>query len=201
MCGRYILNPEVNPELNQLLMKLSVQGISVKTGEVFPTDQVLILRKNAQGKMVVDAIKWGFDSLNHERKHINARAETVLEKPTSREAFLKQRCVFLTTGFYEWNPQKEKILFRKSDSEILYLAGIFEQEGGAILTTSANASMEKTHDRMPVILDKESIEAWLSDVRFAANFLTQSAPELSQETVEKAADSTFDRQIDLFSED
>ncbi|WP_321383483.1 SOS response-associated peptidase family protein [uncultured Enterococcus sp.] len=69
--------------------------------------------------------------------------------------------------FFEWSPEKEKFLFKESRSDVLYLAGFFKKfddgNRSIILTTAANASVEKSHNRMPFILEKKLIDCWLSD--------------------------------------
>nr|WP_242596096.1 SOS response-associated peptidase family protein [Enterococcus plantarum] len=113
---------------------------------------------------------------------INARSETVTEKKTFAKAFKSTRCVFPTTGFYEWEANKEKFLFTEQDSKAVYLAGFYKRfEDGnrsIILTTGANESMRMIHDRMPVILPRESIDQWILDEEFEESFTEQGMPQL-----------------------
>ena len=106
-------------------------------------------------------------------KSINARSETVADKPTFRAAFKRRHCLVPASGFYEWRTvgkQKLPTLFRPR-SGFFALAGIWETWEGsgdgslvetfAVLTTSANAVVAPTHDRMPVIIGREDFAAWL----------------------------------------
>jgi len=106
-------------------------------------------------------------------KMINARAETVAEKPSFRSALKRRRCLVPATGFYEWKRQgnlKQPMYIRVEDQEIVALAGLYEHwqdpEGNelmsyTIITTTPNSLMESIHDRMPVILPREAEDQWL----------------------------------------
>lgn len=112
----------------------------------------------------------------------NARAETVEEKKTFRQSLFTNRCVVPSTGFYEWDEQKKKHLFRLPGEQTLYMAGICKEYDGiqryVILTTAANNSMKAIHDRMPVILPKDKILLWATDTAAALDYLHNEMPEL-----------------------
>jgi len=105
---------------------------------------------------------------------INARAESLSEKPAFKHAFRKRRCLIPANGFYEWKKDRDKTPYRvflKND-ELFAMAGIWETwkdaEGKpvysfSIITTKANPLVEKIHDRMPVILRPQDEEAWLKE--------------------------------------
>lgn len=103
---------------------------------------------------------------------INARAETVSEKPSFRSAFQKRRCLIPATGFYEWQQTelgKQAYHVTRPDHEVFAFAGLWEhwEQGGetvyscTIITTSANQLMLPIHSRMPVILDPKNYANWL----------------------------------------
>jgi putative SOS response-associated peptidase YedK len=108
-------------------------------------------------------------------KLINARAETVAEKPAFRSAFRKRRCLVVADGFYEWQQQENKkqkqpFYFRLSDGEPFAFAGLWEHwqdttgeeiESCTLLTTEANDLMHPIHNRMPVILEPKNYDLWL----------------------------------------
>jgi putative SOS response-associated peptidase YedK len=105
-------------------------------------------------------------------KMINARAESIEEKPSYRNAFRQRRCLVLADGFYEWKDKNGKTPYRITlkDHQPFAMAGIWETwknpEGKmihsfSIITTSANELMKSIHDRMPVILPPEFEETWL----------------------------------------
>ncbi len=107
---------------------------------------------------------------------INARAETVAEKPAFRSAFRQRRCLVLADGFYEWQKQentkqKQPYYFRFKDGRPFAFAGLWERwqdsnsetiESCTLLTTAANELMRPIHDRMPVIIDSKYYDLWLN---------------------------------------
>ena len=106
-------------------------------------------------------------------KLINARAETVEEKPSFRNAFRKRRCLIVTDGFYEWQRQakiKQPFYIHRCDRQPFAFAGLWEYWQGSdgseiesctILTTEANDLMQPIHHRMPVILQSANYDTWL----------------------------------------
>ena len=116
---------------------------------------------------------------------INARTESVMDKPSFRNGILYRRILIPASGFYEWNRLKEKNAFSRYEAPLLYMAGFcdwFEDERRfVILTTAANESMRKVHDRMPLILEKEQLEDWFDD-RKVEEFLHQIPVLLKRET-------------------
>ncbi len=82
----------------------------------------------------------------------------------------------------QWNSQKEKVTFKRTDSAVLYMAGLYQrfEEGNrfVILTTEANESMKPVHNRMPVILDKSELESWVFDNDFMRYVLERTPVEL-----------------------
>jgi putative SOS response-associated peptidase YedK len=104
---------------------------------------------------------------------INARSETVSEKPSFRSAFKRRRCLVPTDGFYEWqrlNKRKQPHYIRMGDGEPFAFAGLWEHwegqdetviESCAILTTEANAFVRPIHNRMPVIVEPGNYDLWL----------------------------------------
>ncbi len=123
---------------------------------------------------------------------INARSETVEEKPAFREAFRRRRCLIPISGFYEWKKEagrKQPYYIRTRDGGPFTLAGLWERRPGeppletcTILTTQANALLEPLHDRMPVIVGAEHREAWLHAPApdIARELLRPYAPEAMQ---------------------
>ena len=145
---------------------------------IAPTQPVLIVRRNHAGDREQHLVRWGLipSWVKDPREFttiINARSETASEKPSFRGSLRHRRCLVPATGFYEWTGkpgQKRPHLFRPRDGGLFALAGLAEHWVGAdgseletmaILTTSANATMEPIHDRMPVIIAPEHFDVWL----------------------------------------
>jgi putative SOS response-associated peptidase YedK len=179
MCGRYTQSKsaEIIAEAFQID---NVSDIKPRYN-IAPTQSVLTVLQpsasaNRQGKM----LHWGLiPSWAKDRKMgsklINARAETVAEKPAFRSAFRKRRCLVVADGFYEWQQQENKkqkqpFYFRLSDGEPFAFAGLWEHwqdatgeeiESCTVLTTEANDLMRPIHNRMPVILEPKNYDLWL----------------------------------------
>lgn len=132
-----------------------------------------------------ESFLWGFPGFDKGRLLINARAESVKDRPTFADSFAGRRCALPAAGFYEWDKKKEKVIFTLPDRQILYLAGIYRPYGAenrfVVLTREANASMEPVHDRMPLILSGEEVVPWVSDAAKAGEILTKELPMLKAE--------------------
>ncbi|MCG9890857.1 MAG: SOS response-associated peptidase [Thermosynechococcaceae cyanobacterium MS004] len=123
---------------------------------------------------------------------INARAETVAEKPSFRSAFKYRRCLIPADGFYEWQKvkggSKQPFHFTLTGNSIFAFAGLWESwndfETFTILTTTANALLATIHDRMPVVLEPENYALWLDpsvqDPRQLVGFLKPYSDEPMQ---------------------
>ena len=189
MCGRYTLYTGEQAEEIRRIIDIAQRQVNgqLKLGEVFPSDRAPILVAS-QDKVVVRTAVWGFPGFQGKGLLINAKSETAGEKPMFRESLLTSRCVVPTTGFYEWNKQKEKFLFQYPDSTVVYLAGLWGEVGGkrryTILTTEPNQAIASVHNRMPVLLAKEQVRPWLMDTTVALQMLHAKQPEL----VGRAAD-------------
>lgn len=132
----------------------------------------------------LDVCKWGYPLSQGKNLVINARTESVMDKLSFRNGILYHRILIPASGFYEWNRLKEKNTFSRYDAPLLYMAGFcdwFEDERRfVILTTAANESMRKVHDRMPLILEKEQLADWFDD-RKMEEILYQVPVQLKRE--------------------
>jgi putative SOS response-associated peptidase YedK len=171
VCGRYYIDPDLNdPELARLLTTVKcseregTDACVFKTGEIFPTDVVPALTVKTAMPM-----KWGFKVFDKKARVINARLETIAEKPMFRQAFLKQRCLIPASLYYEW--RKEGVKKRKiaiGTGKTIFMAGLYRIEEGTdlpvfvIVTRPANADIVGIHDRMPLILPADCREAWVT---------------------------------------
>jgi len=90
-----------------------------------------------------------------------------MDKPSFQNGILYHRILIPASGFYEWNRIKEKNIFSRYDAPVLYMAGFCDwlenERRFVIMTTAANESTIKVHDRMPLILEKEQLEDWFDD--------------------------------------
>lgn len=183
MCGRYYVDDDTSREIRKILEQIDAkyENNKRKPGEIFPTNTAPILAAFGQ-EVEPELSVWGYPNFYKKGVLINARAETALEKKTFRESILSRRCVIPSSGFYEWDSDKHKFLFKRKEEEILYMAGIYnffqEECRFVILTTAANESMEDIHNRMPVVLTKEEVEPWILDNNYTSKILQQVPPAL-----------------------
>jgi putative SOS response-associated peptidase YedK len=175
MCGRFTLQnpPEVLAKAFDLLELPEIEP----RYNIAPSQLVATVRHVGDHNKL-NFLKWGLLLPSVEKDvtytSINARCETVHEKPTFQHALKFNRCIIPATGFYEWVPEgnhKQPYYLRLSNSGIMGFAGLWEiwdAEDGTqietccILTTSANELMIPIHDRMPVILQPEDYNFWLN---------------------------------------
>ena len=182
MCGRYLfLTSEDRLEAIRIIQEIEKRygDNAFKPGEVFPGSNVPVLAVENENTLI-KLTRWGFDSFNSNSLIINARSETITQKPTFKKSFEASRCLVPATGFYEWNSKKEKFLFTPEDNKLLYMAGLIKRYDDAecmvIITTTPNSSVKDIHNRMPLIISEASREDWLYDTS-ASGLLLKSAPE------------------------
>ena len=187
MCGRYFWTHDAEDALEEdfpeLVDELLRQAHMLRAGDYTPAMKALAL---TGGKtLAAQVLQWGFPGFDKGKLLINARAESVKDRPTFSRSFEQGRCVLPAAGFYEWDKSKEKVTFTVSDKPILYLAGIWRPYGPeqrfVILTREANASMSPVHDRMPLILTREEVAPWVSERAEAERLLVKELPMLKAE--------------------
>lgn len=175
MCGRFTQRADAKA-LAKAFGVAEVPEVEARYN-VAPTQDILGVYVSPDGREA-KLFRWGLipswakDSSIGARL-INARSETVAEKPAFRRAFKQSRCVIPADGFYEWRKtdgKKQPFFFRMRDERPFGFAGLWERWEGegsrpvnscAILTTGANEVLRPVHDRMPVILHPEDYELWL----------------------------------------
>lgn len=180
MCGRYFVDDEMWREIKKICKQIDDSKLKVTRGDVRPTDMAVVLM--GMKEVRTEQMQWGFTQQYQEGLLINARAETVLSKPSFRDSMRHCRCVIPAAGFYEWNKAKEQVSFRMPQSKILYMAGIWQptakEKQFTILTTSPNDSVSPVHDRMPLVLTSEEIIPWIQSFDAAEKLLMKTPPFL-----------------------
>jgi putative SOS response-associated peptidase YedK len=181
MCGRFTLTWD---DWRQVVDALGVQDAGDAFADyrprfnIAPTDQHFIVTSEFERREAQRA-RWGL--VNRSAKDnsrasqcINAKAKTLEERPTFREAFLRRRCVVPANGFYEWTGPKSKrqpLWIHLRAGGLMLFAGLYKSwypEGDrpevtfTIVTCAANAAIAEIHDRMPVILDERAAEDWMN---------------------------------------
>lgn len=187
MCGRYLFSAEQNAELTQIVKAVERRygQTSVPQGEIRPTAVMPVLHEEHSSIQPV-LQTWGYKLPTS--LVINARAESVLEKPLFRDSVRQRRCIVPTSGFYEWDAEKRKYFFQQGRNQAMYLAGLTLMRNGApsycIITTAANDSMKTVHDRMPLILSKEQAADWILDSSATVDLLQLVPPMLEKENAD-----------------
>lgn len=176
---------------------------------VCPTDQIHVVVGAGDGPRRLTTMRWGF--LPHWYKTpndgpllINARAETIAEKPAFAKAARSRRGLVIASGFYEWTKTPEGIrnpwYITSTDSDVLVMAAVWQDwttaEGDllrccALVTTAANKAMSQIHHRMPVILEKDDWALWLGEAGHGAATLMRASDEdaLQMHRVDRAVNS------------
>ncbi|MGI0018112.1 MAG: SOS response-associated peptidase, partial [Nitrosotalea sp.] len=136
-----------------------------------------IISENGKRRLVM--LRWGFPVRSMARPLMNVRGETVDTNASFRDAFRNRRCLIPATGFYEWRDHgkgpKQPYFIRPKNGEPIAMAGIWEGDVVAIITSDANAELSKLHHRMPVIVMPADRETWLSGTPENAKALVRPA--------------------------
>src|SRR3990167_222055 len=180
MCGRYSLATPADQLAKHF--QLTTSPSLLPRYNIAPSQPIAIVRMHVpRHERECVRVRWGlipswakFPAIGN--KMINARAETVAEKPAFREAFARSRCLVPADGYYEWQREgrmgqrKQPFYIRLRDGRPFAFAGLWERWAGpdgtivescAILTTEPNESLKDIHDRMPVILAQADYDQWL----------------------------------------
>jgi len=176
MCGRYTVT--ASPEVLRALFAYAEQPNFPPRYNIAPTQPIAIVRL-VDGKRQFALVRWGLlpswvkDPMTFTLL-INARGESVVDKPAFRAAMKRRRCLIPADGFYEWQKagdRKRPFYVHAKSGEPLAFAGLWETWTGpngeeldtaAIVTTRANKTLGPIHDRMPVIVPPEAFDLWLN---------------------------------------
>lgn len=164
MCSRYFLELKALMELEKKI-DYSFELELRNRVDYYPSNNIFII-ENRNNKLIGDRVKWGFKVLDN-KLIINARQETILEKPLFKKDIVRHRCIIPASGFYEWDIHKHKFVFENKNNHLIMMAGIYRdingQKEAAIITTNANESMAGIHQRMPLIFNYQQMKMWLED--------------------------------------
>ncbi|MBN2370854.1 MAG: SOS response-associated peptidase [Vicinamibacteria bacterium] len=201
MCGRFTLTTP-GEEL-AMYFSLDKAPLLQPRYNIAPNQSIAVVRRpSAVAAPRLDTVRWGLvprwaRDPARQKPLINARAETLAEKPSFRDAFRCRRCLVPADGFYEWKTagqDRNPHLFHLRNGGPFAIAGLWEpslasgeQDSCAIVTTDANALLRGFHDRMPVILPKESHGLWLDiDLANAEDLLVLLRPYPAEEMCSRA---------------
>jgi len=177
VCGRFglFVTPEV---LEEYFALDDLVGAVEPRYNLTPGRAVAVVRER-EGQRRLDALQWGLipfwaKDATIGRKLINARLDSVAQKPAYREAWQRRRCLIPASGFYEWSEprdgRKRPYFIRPGAEPLLALAGLWERwrtpageklETCVIVTTDANVQLKQIHDRMPLLIPRDAHALWL----------------------------------------
>ncbi|MCZ6834283.1 MAG: SOS response-associated peptidase [Planctomycetota bacterium] len=189
MCGRFSLT---TPEevIAKFFSLLAIPRLKPRYN-LAPTQACSVIRQDdTSGGRRLDPMHWGLipswaKDKSIGNRMINARGETLAEKPSFREAYRKRRCLIPADGFYEWKKEgkrKQPHWIGRANRALFAFAGLWEKwnesdqdviESFTIITTEPNETIRTLHDRMPVILDPSDYDAWLDPDQDDANTLQE----------------------------
>lgn len=195
MCGLYSLTK--SPRETRALFHYAEEPDFPPRAHVAPGQPIAIVRiENGARRFAL--VRWGFvpawmKEVKPGRPMINARGETVLEKPSFRNAMRRRRCLVPADGYYEWSGEegrKTPYYVQRKDKGLFALAGLWEHwmgpdgselETAILMTIDPNKELSAIHDRMPVIIAPGDFETWLT-----------GTPEKAARLIHPAPDDSFD---------
>ncbi|HVE57961.1 MAG TPA: SOS response-associated peptidase [Pyrinomonadaceae bacterium] len=212
MCGRFANNAK-KKDIEKEFKIGKLNKVSFDARYNIAPSQMIDAVLESDAERILTQLKWGLiprwakdDSFAS--KTINARAETLSEKASFRDAFKSRRCIIPASGFYEWAKKgeraKQPFYFYLTDKDVFGFAGLYEEwldkESGelietcTIITTEANEVLEPVHDRMPVILKVADYDQWLDEKEKNTDRLQNllvpfPAEEMASHAVSKAINS------------
>lgn len=210
MCCRYYM--ELSPELRPIIEEANRADLTgtlvnklgrplVTDGEVRPTNIVPVIAPSRAGRRSVFPMVWGFNLPRSSVPMFNARVETAATKPTFKDSWASRRCIIPASYYFEWehltNPATgksktgDKYMIQPEGSAVTWLAGLYriEEMAGiqvpvfAILTREPGYRIRFIHDRMPVILPGEAIEAWIDPKTDPKDVVGMAVTEVAVEKV------------------
>jgi putative SOS response-associated peptidase YedK len=209
MCGRFAITLPIDAMARLFEAQPANNLPHVPNYNVCPTNDIHVVMHAPGETRRLTKMRWGFLPHWYEQTNggpllINARAETIAEKPAFRDAVRQRRALVVATGFYEWTKApdgaRDPWYIASATGETLVMAAVWQDWTGpdgevllscAIVTTDANATMAKIHHRMPVILSPEDWPLWLGEAGHGAAKLMHAPPvdALTMHRVDRAVNS------------
>jgi len=213
MCGRFAFYSPA--EATAALFGVSDVPELKPRFNIAPTQSIAAIRLDSKESREVALLRWGLvpfwakdPSIGN--RMINARAETVAEKPSFRAAYRKRRCLILADGFYEWRKEadgKTPYFISLASGEPFAFAGLWEDwrakdsdeslQSTAIITTAANDFMSQLHHRMPVVLQQDAADRWLGGDEQLLSDASESSPAFRAWPVDRRVNNARNEGEDL----
>ena len=217
MCGRFAFySPS---EATAALFGVEAAAAVEPRHNIAPTQFIAAIRRNEQQANELTMLRWGLvpswakdPSIGN--RMINARAETVAEKPSFRTAYRKRRCLILADGFYEWhteNDVKIPYFISLANGSPFAFAGLWEHwqsksadeslQTTTIVTTAANDFLSQLHHRMPIVLEPGNATRWLDGDMNILDEVTANAPDFQAWPVARLVNNARNESPDLINPD
>jgi putative SOS response-associated peptidase YedK len=175
MCGRYAQGVVTERIVGRFDVTDILLSTCEATDQVRPTTIIPVVTQNSDSKRVLEGMRWGlvpsWSKAIDGKPLINARSETLAEKPSFRTLVKRKRCLIPAEGFYEWDKMKQMYRFSLKSDELFAFAGLYDEwrdpandsilRSTCIITCEPNRLVEAVHHRMPVMLTREHEELWL----------------------------------------
>ena len=167
MCGRYVITKPVSKTLD--LVKTNIKVEDTDNFNAHPSQKLPVIKSYTNGK-ALENLEWGLiPSWAKDKKDfkplINARVETLVEKISFKKLIQTSRCLVVADGYYEWKRvEKEKVpyFFQREDNDLMFFAGIFQDNKFCIITREASNEIKEIHSREPLIINKSQINNYLN---------------------------------------
>ncbi len=164
MCGRFT-QTKSRKEILEELGNIELPPLFHGRYNVAPTQNIAFIRQT-NPEQAAECV-WGFDNPRSKSTVINARSETLLERPMFKDLLTENRCLIPADGFYEWKG-KQPHYFQTVDKQLFAFAGLWRDNRCVIITRAADANMQGIHDRMPVIVTRTHWTQWLLEFHLPA---------------------------------
>ena len=192
MCGRFTLTTTAQDLAEEFEVEIYQDKSLSPRYNIAPSQPILAIGQDEAKKRILDVMQWGLipnwvkDLNSWKGNLVNARAETIDQKPSFKGAFKYRPCLIPTSGFYEWTKDRQPYYYQLKDRPLFALAGLWESWSNGedelvtctIITTKANEEAAKVHHRMPVIIQPQDYSLWLGELNERKQLLA-NLPEVN----------------------
>ena len=205
MCGRYVITKPVSKTLD--LVKTNIKVEDTDNFNAHPSQKLPVIKSYTNGK-ALENLEWGLiPSWAKDKKDfkplINARVETLVEKISFKKLIQTSRCLVVADGYYEWKRvEKEKVpyFFQREDNDLMFFAGIFQDNKFCIITREASNEIKEIHSREPLIINKSQINNYLNIIKNGMEILNAiKAPKIKFHEITKDVNNPINNDPSLIN--
>ena len=205
MCGRYVVTKTITKTKD--LVKTNIKVEDKDNYNAHPTQKLPIIKSYTNGR-ALENCEWGLipswaKDKRDFRPLINARLETLMEKVSFKKLIQTSRCLVVADGYYEWkreNKEKTPFYFTKTDSSLMFLAGLHQNNQFCIITKEATNAVKEVHHREPLIIDEGQILNYLNIKKEGMDILRNiKPPELKFHEISKDVNKPINNDSSLIN--